>query len=58
MCDPSVYNATCNYQPGSINFFKGDIEYDFYGYNVWTWNAAIFVGVYGLMTREFHYRLF
>lgn len=52
-CSPG--NASCNYVPGSINPFEGDVEYDFYGYNVTLYSAAIFVAFYGLATRTSHF---
>ena len=49
-CSPG--NSSCNYNVGSINPFEGDVEYDFYGYNIQLYTAAIFVAFYGLATRE------
>jgi hypothetical protein len=49
-CSPG--NSSCNYVPGSINPFEGDVEYDFYGYNIQLYTAAIFVAFFGLTTRE------
>ena len=49
-CSPG--NSSCNYNVGSINPFEGDVEYDFYGYNIQLYTAAIFVASYGLATRE------
>lgn len=51
-CNPAIANATCNYNVGSNNFLTGDVEYSSYGYNVWEWNAIIFVAVFGLFTRK------
>ncbi|KAG7562682.1 hypothetical protein FFLO_01842 [Filobasidium floriforme] len=47
-CSPG--NSSCNYVPGSINPFEGDVEYDFYGYNIQLYTAAIFVAFFGLTT--------
>jgi hypothetical protein len=49
-CSPG--NSSCNYVPGSLNPFEGDVEYDFYGYNIQLYTAAIFVAFFGLTTRE------
>jgi hypothetical protein len=49
-CSPG--NSTCNYEPGSVNFFEGEVEYVHYGYNVQLYSAAIFVAFFALTTGE------
>lgn len=48
----SAANTTCNFDVGSNNLFTGGVEYDFYGYNIWEWNAIIFVAYFALAASE------
>ena len=39
-------NATCNYDVGSTNFYRGEVSYANYGYNVKWSSAGVFLGMF------------